>query len=210
MNLQFHSFSGGNKEEPSKPDAKEHTKVLEMQSTKEPLAEPATRSDLEEIIMLEINSGSDESIEGNPEAANEQLDGNKDDLKGSGMEMDEGDEPMSLTDLSSGFQKCSQQPLNKNSTATQVENCQESNGHLQVKPFDYESAMKQVRFGEDPKEESRGKEGRGRGGPMDSVGKKRSLGRGRGGQGEEGVADYPPGRRRHAFPATGNRSATFR
>ena len=209
MNLPFHSFSGGNREEPAKLDAKELTKVLEIQSTKEALAEPAARSDLDEIIMLKESSGSDES-------ANEQLDGNGDDdddddeRKGSGLEMDErDDDPMSLTDLLSGFQRCcSQLPLNKTSKAKQVGKSQESNGLLQVKPFDYGAAMKELRFGEDAEvEESTGKEGR-RGGGLS---KKRILGgKGRGVKGEDRAGDYPQARRRQAFPATGNRSATFR
>ena len=209
VNLPFHSFSGGNREEPAKLDAKELTKVLEIQSTKEALAEPAARSDFDEIIMLKESSGSDES-------ANEQLDGNEEDddddeRKGSGLEMDEGDDdPMSLTDLLSGFQRCcSQPPLNKTSKAKQVGKSQESNGLLQVKPFDYGAAMKELRFGEDAEvEESTGKEGR-RGGGLS---KKRSLGgKGRGGvKGEDTAGDYQQARRRQAFPATGNRSATFR
>lgn len=205
VNLPFHSFSGGNREELSKLDTEEHTKVLETQGSEEPLAVPASRNDLEEIIMFEENSGSDESVNGNSGAANEQLEGKEDNPKGSGLEMDEGNEPMSLTDLSSGFQKCSQS-LNETRKARRVEKSQESNGLLQVKPFDYEAARKQVRFGEDP-EESRGKEGRG--GLVDSVSKKRSLGKGRV-QGEDETGDYAQGRRRQAFPATGNRSVTFR
>ena len=203
VNLPFHSFSGGNREELSKLDTEEHTKVLETQGSEEPLAVPASRNDLEEIIMFEENSGSDESVNGNSGAANEQLEGKEDNPKGS--EMDEGNEPMSLTDLSSGFQKCSQS-LNETRKARRVEKSQESNGLLQVKPFDYEAARKQVRFGEDP-EESRGKEGRG--GLVDSVSKKRSLGKGRV-RGEDETGDYAQGRRRQAFPATGNRSVTFR
>lgn len=192
MILPFHSFSGGDSGKPSKPDAEVHAKALEIKSFEETVvAVPASTNDLEEIIMFEGNSGSDAGAE------NDEPEG-EENPKGSGLEMYEGDdEPMSLTDLSSGFQALSE---------TRKARLHESNSFVQVKPFDYAAARKQVRFGEDAKqEESRGKED-----GLDCVSKKRTLGKGRVQAEEDGAGEYQQGRRRQAFPASGNRSATFR
>ncbi|KAI4350321.1 hypothetical protein L6164_004788 [Bauhinia variegata] len=80
---------------------------------------------------------------------------------------------------------------------------EESSALLKPKPYDYEEARKQVKFGEDT-EASQGD-----GGPSpfrDSGGKKKSAR----GQTSDSAKELQQGRRRQAFPASGNRSATFR
>ena len=107
---------------------------------------------------------------------------------------------LSLSDLSTSFQQCSQS-INQNRKVVKVKKSKEPSGLLQIKPFDYEAARKHVQFGEDAEEES--------GSRVKSAGKKKSSAVGRL-QIDDGTKQFPQARRRQAFPASGNRSATFR
>uniref|UniRef100_A0A5B7BSC4 Putative exosome component 10 n=1 Tax=Davidia involucrata TaxID=16924 RepID=A0A5B7BSC4_DAVIN len=198
VNLPFHSFSG--RDEQLQPVVKVTTETSEI-SDREPLAVPAADSNFEDIILLEGDSNVEESV--NSQAPNEQLEHKDDNTPGLALEMDEGDGTMSLSDLSSNFQKCFQS-INETRKARQVEKAQQSDGFLQLKPFDYEEARKQVKFGQDrrgePDAEGDGSRRRDR---------KKSSVKGRV-QKDDETNDFQQGRRRQAFPATGNRSATFR
>lgn len=193
VNFPFHSFRGMS--EQSKP-------AVEICDPQGSVAMPATSPKRDEIILLEDNSEAEESIGGNSEGTNEQ----KNNFGMSGLELDNRDEPMSLSELSSSFEKCFE-PINQNGKARQVGKSQES-GFLQLKPFDYEAARKEVRFGEDCSERSAS--GSDKGLKVDSGKKKKGSVIG-GVQRDDGTTELlPQGRRRQAFPTTGNRSATFR
>ncbi|XP_021776042.1 protein RRP6-like 2 [Chenopodium quinoa] len=112
---------------------------------------------------------------------------------------DEDNEPISLTDLSSSFQKCLQ-PMNQSQVSKQ-EKDPEDTGGLQFKPFDYEAARKEVKFGEPAKRDLK------TGDNNNNSGKKKGLVTDRSSNDEDLL---PQGKRRQAFPASGNRSATFR
>ncbi|KFK27865.1 hypothetical protein AALP_AA8G439200 [Arabis alpina] len=110
-------------------------------------------------------------------------------LDNGGAKEDE-DEPMSLSELSTNFQKCFNS-MNKSNNKTQTPE------FINIEPFDYEAARKDVKFGEG----QRGRQG----------GKKEA--KSAGGQ-KKGSAPEPSefgqGKRRQAFPASGNRSMTFK
>ncbi|XP_062166108.1 protein RRP6-like 2 [Alnus glutinosa] len=193
VNFPFHSFRGMS--EQSKP-------AVEICDPQGSVAMPAASPQRDEIILLEDNSEAEESIGGNSEGTNEQ----KNNFGMSGLELDNRDEPMSLSELSSSFEKCFES-INQNGKARQVGKSQES-GFLQLKPFDYEAARKEVRFGEDGSERSAS--GSNKGLKVDSGKKKKGSVIG-GVQRDDGTTELlPQGRRRQAFPTTGNRSATFR
>ncbi|CAH9102390.1 unnamed protein product [Cuscuta europaea] len=100
---------------------------------------------------------------------------------------------VSLSELSSNFQKCFQSI--EDSRAAKLD--EKSKGKLQVEPFDYDEARKEVSFGEDSSkavgEKSNNKK-------KSSVQPIKS----------ELTNEFQPGKRRQAFPASGNRSYTFR
>ncbi|KAL6575192.1 hypothetical protein OROMI_012477 [Orobanche minor] len=193
VSLPFHSFSGSR-------DERDHTNLeesakLEITSRGETSALPATGSTLEDIIILDDDSDIEDSAKDNTNtaASNDQLKNNKFESSGS----DE-DEPVSLSDLSSSFQKCLP-PLDE-TVCMKVDD--KSQTFLQVKPFDYEAARKQIKFGENSKQMEEGDDGvkirdRKKGVVKDKLGK------------DEGTNDFAQGRRRHAFPASGNRSMNF-
>ncbi|KAL6560149.1 hypothetical protein OROHE_006387 [Orobanche hederae] len=193
VSLPFHSFSGSR-------DERDHTNLeesakLEIPSRGETSALPATGSTLEDIIILDDDSDIEDSAKDNTNtaASNDQLKNNKFESSGS----DE-DEPVSLSDLSSSFQKCLP-PLDE-TVSMKVDD--KSQTFLQVKPFDYEAARKQIKFGENSKQMEEGDDGvrirdRKKGSVKDKLGK------------DEGTNDFAPGRRRQAFPASGNRSMNF-
>ncbi|VVB01502.1 unnamed protein product [Arabis nemorensis] len=111
-------------------------------------------------------------------------------LDNSGAKEDEA-EPMSLSELSTNFQKCFNSMNKSNSKAQKPE-------FINIEPFDYEAARKEVKFGEG----QRGRQG----------GKKEAKSTGGGqkkGAGPE-QSEFGQGKRRQAFPASGNRSATFK
>ena len=166
-------------EEPERRSENPHSEVAVTVSS--------TRPSLGDYITLESGSQVPEHKENNSAASTLGMDGE--------------DDPMSLSELSSSFKKCFP-PHNHNRKAREPEKSQDSGG-LQVKPFDYEAARKQVIFGQKPaKDVGAGGEG------MKSLGpraKKKNVV-----DGDDGSNELPQGRRRQAFPATGNRSATFR
>ncbi|XP_034223777.1 protein RRP6-like 2 isoform X3 [Prunus dulcis] len=184
MNFPFHSFTGSS--EQSKPIIEAPATSSEIPQSEGPLTASPERSNLDDIITLENDSDVGKPIN---------------DSVASALERNGEDEPMSLSDLSSSFQKCFQS-RKQNKKPREVEKSQESGG-LQVKPFDYEAAKRGVIFGAKPvKEAGEGVRS------LNSGGKKKSLG----GivSNDDGSKELAQGRRRQAFPASGNRSATFR
>lgn len=200
VNLPFHSFSG---------TSEQSKLVIEVPDTAVETCQPqghaavlAANSRSDDIIMLEDNLNVEEQIHGNLEATDE----HKSDFGASASEMD--DEPMSLSELSSSFQQCFES-IDQNGNGRKNEKSQEAGCVLQLKPFDYEAARKHVRFGEDPEDELGSEGDKGLKSRRDSGGKKKGPIKGRV-QRDDGTGEFPQGRRRQAFPATGNRSATFR
>ncbi|OMO67884.1 hypothetical protein CCACVL1_20240 [Corchorus capsularis] len=207
VNLSFHSFLGTEEQSKPKPTAEEPTRVSEVSQPKEPPAPAAiderpaavgTESTLADIIMLENNSDKDESVDGSPETTDKPGEENSAALS---SETNKEDETMSLSDLSTSFQQCFES-MNQNRKAKKVKKPKEPSGPLQIKPFDYEAARQEIKFGEDAEEEESGSQ-------PNSGRKKKSSVAGRM-QIEDGSKQFPQARRRQAFPASGNRSATFR
>ncbi|KAL5837399.1 hypothetical protein ACOSQ3_014568 [Xanthoceras sorbifolium] len=206
VNLPFQSFAV--RDEQPKPVVEEHSRVVEVPQSEEPPAVPAARSSAEDIIMLDDDTNDEESNLGNLETTDSPREDNS---ASCALEVDEEDEPMSLSDLSTSFQKCLHSSnKNKNGKAKKVEKSEEASGIVQLKPFDFEAARKQIRFGKNLKEEAEAAgDERNKKSPLDSGGKKKGSAVGRA-QKDDGMTELPQGKRRHAFPATGNRSATFR
>lgn len=107
---------------------------------------------------------------------------------GDAKEVEAEDEPMSLSELSTNFQKCFNSMNKSNKAQKQTE-------FLSIEPFDYEAARKEVKFGEGHK----GRQGK----------KEAAAGQKKKGSGTE-QSEFGQGKRRSAFPASGNRSATFK
>ncbi|XP_030517572.1 protein RRP6-like 2 [Rhodamnia argentea] len=195
VNLPFHSFSGSEEqpealgEEPAR--ASEAQNILDLATSK-----------AEDIIMLEDNDNSEESP---PDNSDTEKDLEEADSREPELKTNKDDEAISLTDLSSSFQRCLES-VKQNKKAGRMENSQETSGFLQVKPFDYEAARREVGFGVDKKDGSGGDEGQKR--LLNSRGRKNSSPVDQF-QKDDG-SRLPQGRRRQAFPATGNRSSTFR
>lgn len=238
MSLPFHSFTGTSEQLKS---VAEPTTVaaVKTQNSEAPAAESAKSSIVEppampvpkpcpdEIIMLDDDSDEEVEVEAEEEEEEEEeevsnpvaeaTDESK--LKGfsasSPVEIDDDeddDEPMSLSELSSSFQKC----LNSNEQAKNLEgtddNPEKESSFLQINPFDYEAARKQAVFGEDLEDDSgpeKDKDPKPSKPSKNAAGAKLDLGLNRV-QKNSVTVELPQGKRRHAFPATGNRSATFR
>lgn len=179
MNLSFLSFSGT--EEQPEPATKDITRSPEVSIPEEPPTMQATDSTSENIIMSEDNLNKKETNNGNSSPE---------------------DETMSLSELSTSFQQCLQSINDQNRNVVKVEKPKEAINVLQMKPFDYEAAMKEVKFGEEIAGEESGNQ-------SNSAGKKKSSAIDRL-QIDDGTKQFPQARRRAAFPASGNRSATFR
>ncbi|XP_057506695.1 protein RRP6-like 2 [Actinidia eriantha] len=219
VNLPFHSFVP--RAEQLQPPVKEPPKMLESTPCVEP--SPIQAASVEDVILLSSDeetedSSNNEKAESSAkrdetgesvsnEAIKEPVEHREDKTLASAQEMDE-DGTMSLGDLSSSFQDCFKS-INETRKPKRAEKSIESGGFLQLKPFDYESARKEVRFGEH-REAGLGEEGddghRTRRGKVD---RKKSSGVGQSHKDDE-MGDFQQGRRRQAFPASGNRSATFR
>lgn len=147
VNFPFHSFSGSG--EQSKPAVGPSVAASQIPLLAEPATAPPSSSKAEDIIMLEDDTELEESTNGDLETTKEDKDSN---LAASASETDkDNDEPMSLSDLSSSFQQCFES-FKPNRKAKQVEKPRESSG-LQLKPFDYEAARRQVIFGDRSKKE---------------------------------------------------------
>ncbi|KAJ8441086.1 hypothetical protein Cgig2_000347 [Carnegiea gigantea] len=200
----------------------------------QPSSAPVLIANSEDIILLDSDQQSDRAAEGpedgaiapasssgiilldsdsDDEAPPEMPAGNEnhEDLKDDGADFepepelvvldeedeDDSNEPMSLSDLSSSFQKCLKTNQEQKTKET------EGTSGLQFKPFDYEAARKEFKFG---KAVEKGMK------VCDDDGRK-SLGKKKGGASDKSKQDeggLPQGRRRQVFPASGNRSATFR
>ncbi|KAL4326292.1 hypothetical protein GQ457_11G006270 [Hibiscus cannabinus] len=192
VNLSFQSCLGTEQQQ-SKRVAKEPIRVSQISPPEEPPTLVASQLTFKDIIMLENNSNVDESIDGggsmeitHPPNTNRPVCHTSKTNKGD-------EESPSPSDLSTSSQQCTQ-PF-------KVKKSKEQSGPLQIKPFDYETTRKQFRFGEDAEEES--------GSRVNSARKKKSAAD-RQLQIEDGNKRFPQARRRQAFPASGNRSATFR
>ncbi|CAK8533025.1 unnamed protein product [Lathyrus sativus] len=197
VTLPFHSFLGSS--QTSKPVVETHSVAPEQQK---PVSDPVSTSVPEEIIMLDTGTGAEEDIEqdNNLENSNEHTE------KNSSASSSDEDEPRSLSELSSNFQKCFQ-ANNQHNKTRKPKKTEQASGLLQLTPFDYEAAMNHVKFGERKKDPSTQdcdnrveKEGSG--------GKKKRSTIGEAQPSEP--KQFQQGRRRQAFPASGNRSATFR
>lgn len=144
VNLPFHSFLGI--EEQSKLATEEATKVSQISHPEEPAPAVAIELTSEDIIMLEENSNKEESNDGGgspkPSGASS---GDSPVCYTSETNKGDNEETMSLSDLSTSFQKSTQ--------SFKVKESKERSGSLQIKPFDYEAARKQVKFGVDTQEE---------------------------------------------------------
>lgn len=200
VSLPFHTFSGVPFE--LNCGIKESAKTMETPH-KENVSFPAPvqGSSFDDVIILDDDSDDADFVIDNYNAASddpkvENVEG------GSPFDSEDEDEPMSLSELSSSFDKCFP-PLDRTANSKVVDKSEPS--FLQVKPFDYESAREQVKFGEDQNETH----------PMEGDGKntRRNNKKGSGSAKlpkDEETTQLPQGRRRQAFPASGNRSATFR
>ncbi|XP_060197491.1 protein RRP6-like 2 isoform X2 [Lycium barbarum] len=236
VSLPFHAFSGRIEQiqqaatDPSKPleinhigepvatnskldvitletDSDDGESVKGERSTREQensFAMPVATSNLEDVMLLDDDSDLEEPVKDDSEATNNQPECGETNNAVSVEEMDEGDENMALSNLSS-FNKCFHS-INQKSKAKLAEKQQAHEGQLKVQPFDYEAARQQEVFGEDPGKqhlEREGDESR-----RSETGKKKDLVLGQ--PPIEGTAEFQQGRRRQAFPASGNRSYTFR
>ncbi|KAL9267335.1 RRP6-like 2-like protein [Drosera capensis] len=151
----------------------------------------ASTSEAEDIIMIE---NSDSDIHGDESAADaaEDPEGAKDNEADTDSADDASGEP-SLSGLSSGLQKCFQSMDQKRNEK------HNKSVPVQIAPFDYDTARKQVIFGV---EEETGKANSGVDGSLRRKG-------GYPGKTPDTEAKLAAGKRRQAFPASGNRSATF-
>ncbi|KAH8480801.1 hypothetical protein Peur_062385 [Populus x canadensis] len=205
VNLPFHSFMPRN--EPPKPVVEEPI-VSEISHPEESLAVPATGSSLQDIIMLDDDSDMEQDTRiGEPERDDSKTTNvNRDDKSsGTALETDKVEEPVSLSDLSTSSQKRFQSS-NQNRRTAEGKESGESSSVLKLKPFDYTAAL---RFGDGPTENLKVGNDKNQRDVRVSVGKIKSS-PGAPVQKDDETGEFREGRRRQAFPATGNRSATFR
>ena len=197
VQFPFHSLSGNGGQ--SKP-------VTETPVTVFKVPPAAVASPVKDDTVLQDDLDVKESRNGDFGTAKEDDEDDNDNDNNfavSASEIDK-DEPMSLSDLSSSFQQCFHS-VNRNRKAREEDKSEESKQSigLQLKPFDYEAARKEVIFGEKSKELGVGERSL-----HDSKAKKKSdkvcIPK------DDEAGEFAQGRRRKAFPATGNRSATFR
>ncbi|KAL9230839.1 hypothetical protein vseg_006135 [Gypsophila vaccaria] len=183
-------------------DADQHSEHDSEELNTASEAQPVSTSMLADVINLD--SDDDEELAEKQSAEEENNQSRTSDQAASEPELvvldddEDDDEPMSLSDLSSSFQKClqdvSQEQINNQDDKP------EDSDVLHFKPFDYEAARKQIQFGETTMKRTGSRDG------DDNLGKKKSSVSSRSKQDEL----LPQGRRRQAFPASGNRSSTFR
>lgn len=160
----------------------------------------SNKSSVLDIIMLDDDSD-EETVKVNPKSKNDE---SPQDKVSTTLSSNEKDETMSLSDVPSAHL----QTANGTGNNKLVENSKEQgpSGLLQIKPFDYEAARKEVRFGEDRRRSDDNGVGKNK---HDTGNRKKNTGKGQSEGGEES-GGFQLGRRRQAFPVTGNRSATFR
>lgn len=193
--------------EPPKPVVEEPI-VSEISHPEESLAVPATGSSLQDIIMLDDDSDMEQDTRiGEPERDDSKTTNvNRDDKSsGTALETDKVEEPVSLSDLSTSSQKRFQSS-NQNRRTAEGKESGESISVLKLKPFDYTAAL---RFGDGPTENLKVGNDKNQRDVRVSVGKIKSS-PGVPVQKDDETGEFREGRRRQAFPATGNRSATFR
>ncbi|KAK4272341.1 hypothetical protein QN277_020909 [Acacia crassicarpa] len=211
VSLPFHSSFLGSSEKSKIVEENPSVAASESEASvvPNPVSDnPVSASSADEIILLdsESDTGPEDTVNYNPESTKEDMEKNSV-LSTSGKENEY--EPMSLSELSSSFEKYFQ-PNTQNNGNRLARKTEESGRLLEVKPFDYEAARKQVRFGEDATlQEEDDEDGILRRRRAKSGGKKKNLTVGRG-ETSDLAQELPPARRRQAFPASGNRSATFR
>jgi len=187
--------------EKSEPTVETPSVASEMLEPPKPVSDIVSASPLDNIIMLESDTGAEGMELNKLENYNVHMEKNSG-VFTSGKE--DKDEPVSLSELSSNFQKCFHSNDQNNKTR-QHKKTEQSSGVVQLKAFDYEAARKHVKYGEHTKHASSQDcdvE------VEDSDSKQRST------IGQEQASDstkqLQQGKRRQAFPASGNRSATFR
>ena len=163
-----------------------------------------SNSKLDDIILLTGDSSDKELTDSsardqicaklNDQVASEQ------ELVAPDVDKDKDDEQISLLDLSSSFKKCLQS-VNDNKASKHETKFKETSSS-QFKPFDYEAARKGLKFSEVAEKELK------TGDKVDNrFGKKKTV-VSNGLKIDEGI--LPEGKKRQAFPSSGNRSATFR
>ncbi|XP_073062728.1 protein RRP6-like 2 isoform X2 [Primulina eburnea] len=204
VSLPFHIFSG--RDERFQSSVQESSSITEVPPHMEEVPTPVAVSITEDVINLGDDSDKEESAKGNPDSAsNNDINQLANNIAGSASEIYDRDEPMSLSDLSSGFQKffaSQEQPR----SSEMVEKSQPS---VDFEPFNYAAARKQVKFGNSPRTQTVENEDNARNRSKRAYGKK-SFVTIESPNVEEKTDVLPQGRRRQAFPASGNRSATFR
>lgn len=205
VNLPFHSFLP--KDEQLQPLVKEPAEISQRLLHEEPCSIQAQSSSLEDVILLEEKEEDNDDDEEDDVGANVEKSAFIE-TKNEQLETDDGDEAMSLGDLSSSFQNCFKS-ISETRKAKQPMKPEESGGFLELKPFDYESARKQLWLGAEPDAEMGEKSEGGRKSRASKGDKKKSSVLGESRKDEES-GGFQQGRRRHTFPASGNRSATFR
>lgn len=212
MSNPFHSFSGKTNEPIIEKDRREEPAgTSETHHPQETIPETSTMqtntSNAVDVIILEDDSDDEGTqVKKTVETAKELEDTVS---MSPGMESDGEEEPISLSELSSSFQKCLDSIDQDGKNSSKVE--EGFPNTIQVKPFDYEAARRQVRF-ED--EDGKGKPGTvGDGDDSLKLFKGSSGAKNRStkvqGQGGDVADEFRQGRRRLAFPTSGNRSATF-
>ncbi|XP_076896199.1 protein RRP6-like 2 [Bidens hawaiensis] len=195
VSLPFRSFA--EKTEVSHSVAKERPSTPQESPVLPLASEPVT-----DVIMLDSDSDVEEEEEkpGNDEGSERKTEGENnvillDSDSDCSDEKDGNEGAVPLSGLSSSSQKCVE-TANKMKMSNPGAEDGGSDGLVEVKPFDYAEARKEVWFGEDG---SDGEDGDG----SNNNGKGEKKG------GGERSGDFQLGRRRQAFPATGNRSSTF-
>ncbi|KAG2325319.1 hypothetical protein Bca52824_008047 [Brassica carinata] len=193
VDLQFQSFTDKSSDSKSAtgPSPKVHGKPEEVST-----AMPASVSEQHGVTVLKDDSEEASEIVGTSDRVSD-AEGSCFETEnvillddGGGKEVDAEDEPMSLSELSTNFKKCFNSMNKSNNKAQKPE-------FLNIEPFDYEAARKEVTFGEGQKGRQGGKkEGGSKGGQKKGSAPEQS--------------EFGQGKRRQAFPASGNRSATFK
>ncbi|GER41804.1 3'-5' exonuclease domain-containing family protein [Striga asiatica] len=200
VTLPFLTFSDMNERLQTYPE--ETAKNLDTAQHTESSA-PVPASTLDDMIILDADSDSNDDLARDdtraPNSSNDPPERTEQE-QNSGSDMDE---PMSLDDLSSSFQKCLPSPAQTISG----KGVGKSPSFLEVKPFDYEAARKQVKFGGNRKGDAMGDDDDGS--VKKQQDRKKGLVKDKSGK-DESPTEFGQGRRRQAFPASGNRSATFR
>ncbi|KAK7380775.1 hypothetical protein VNO78_33294 [Psophocarpus tetragonolobus] len=202
VTLPFHSFLGSS--EKSESTVETPTVASEMSEPQKPVSDIASASPLDEIIMLESDAGAEDT--GQNSLGNSSEHRKKNFVESTSRKKHE-NEPVSLSELSSNFQKCFHSNDQNNKTR-HPQKTEQPSGIVQLKPFDYEAARKNFKFGEATKHAS-SQDGDVRMEVEDS-GSKKQRSTIEQEKANDSSQQLPQGRRRQAFPASGNRSATFR